>query len=176
MKAISIAMVLFVMFTQSSSAGLFDLAPQELPYSMPDVRFISESKPHSLTEYKGRKVMLWLFSTWCHTCVAGVKVMQDNQAIWEKTGLVVLAVRNHNNGGYPGLDMPAFMKKIAPQLMNKKNWVIGEATAEMDQKINTKKFPDIYFLIDENGMVQNVSTAPTATLKQIIKFAQGGSQ
>lgn len=173
MKAISITMLLLLVFTQSSRAGLFDLASRDLPYAAPDVDFISDSKTHSLAQYKGRKVMLWLFSTWCHTCVAGVKVMQKNQAIWKQTGLTVLAIRNHNNGGYPGLEMPAFIKKIAPQLGNETNWVIGEATAAMDQKLNGKKFPDIYFLIDENGMIQKVSTAPPTTIKQIIKFARG---
>lgn len=117
--------------------------------------------------------MLWMFSTWCHTCVAGVQVMQEKQATWEKTGLVILAVRNHNNGGYPGADMSAFMQKVAPQLLNEKNWVIGEATAKMYQQLNAKKYPDIYFLIDEKGLVQTVSTAPTASLDKILNFAHG---
>ena len=62
--------------------------------------------------------MLWLFSTWCHTCVASIKVMQEKQTDWKKTGLVILAIRNYNNGGYPGPDMSEFIQKFAPQIKN----------------------------------------------------------
>jgi thiol-disulfide isomerase/thioredoxin len=177
MKALSLTTaLLFLSFAQSSMAGFFDLAPEKLPYAAPDVQFISNSKPHSLKEYKGRKVMLWLFSTWCHTCIASVRLMRDKQPTWEKTGLVIIALRNYKNGGYPGPDMATFMEKVAPQIKNKKNWITGEATEEMDQQFNAKKHPDIYFLIDENGVVQNVSTAPTATMKKILNFAHGTSR
>lgn len=120
--------------------------------------------------------MLWLFSTWCHTCVAGVQVMQEQQATWEKSGLIILAIRNHNNGGYQGPDMPVFMQKIAPRMVNMNNWVTGEATEKMYHQLNAKKFPDIYFLIDEKGFVQVVSTAPTATMNKILNFARGASK
>jgi len=117
--------------------------------------------------------MLWLFSTWCHTCVASIKVMQEKQTDWKKTGLVILAIRNYNNGGYPGPDMSEFIQKFAPQIKNMNNWVIGEATEEMYHKLNARKFPDIYFLIDKKGFVQVVSTAPTATMNKILNFSRG---
>jgi len=119
--------------------------------------------------------MLWMFSAWCHTCVASIKVMQEKQALRKKTGLVVLAIRNRDNDGYPGLRMPAFMQKFAPLLAQQRNWVAGEATAEMDQQLNARNFPDIYFLIDEKGRVQVVSTAPTATISKIQSFARGAA-
>jgi len=74
--------------------------------------------------------------------------------------LVILALRNFDNGGYPGAGMPTFMQQIAPQVKGLDNWIIGEASKQMDQKLNEKKFPDIYFLIDEKGWVQTVNTAP----------------
>jgi len=43
----------------------------------------------------------------------------------------------------------------------------------MDKELNAKKFPDIYFLIDEQGNVQAVGTAPTVTMDTILKFAKG---
>tara|TARA_R110002095_G_scaffold24802_2_gene25801 strand:- start:856 stop:1362 length:507 start_codon:yes stop_codon:yes gene_type:complete len=165
-----------LVLSQSASAGFFDLAPQPLPYAAPEVQFISQATPHNLSGYKGHKVMLWLFSTWCHTCVAGVQVMQEQQATWEKSGLIILAIRNHNNGGYQGPDMPVFMQKIAPRMVNMNNWVTGEATEKMYHQLNAKKFPDIYFLIDEKGFVQVVSTAPTATMNKILNFARGASK
>ena len=175
MKALLLGMLLLVL-AQSSVAGFFDLSPRELPFSAPDVRFVSGTKTHALKEYKGHKAMLWLFSTWCHTCVASIRMMQEKQVVWKKTGLVILAVRNFNNDGSPGLDMPAFIQKFAPLLAKEKNWVAGEATAEMDRQFNARNFPDIYFLIDEKGFVQVVSTAPTATINKILNFARGVSK
>jgi len=120
--------------------------------------------------------MLWLFSTWCHTCVVSVKAMQEKQALWEKSGMIILALRNFDNGGYPGVDMPTFMRKFSPQLINLDNWIIGQASKQMDQKLNQRKFPDIYFLIDEKGWVRTVNTAPNISMDVILKFANGISQ
>lgn len=176
MKIRSVALIFLLMWAQSAAAGFLDLTPQPLPYAAPNVQFISQATPHNLSDYKGHKVMLWLFSTWCHTCIAGMQVMQEQQTVWKKTGLIILAIRNYNNGGYPGPDMPAFMKKVAPQMVNMKNWVAGEATEKMYHQLNAKRFPDIYFLIDEKGLVQDVSTAPTATMNRILSFARGVSK
>jgi len=176
MKILPWLLTLLILWTPPSMADFFDLSPQSLPYAAPDVQFNAQGTTHSLAEYKGRKIMLWLFSTWCHTCIIGVKAMQKEQAIWDKTGLVILAVRNYNNGGYPGPDISTFMKKIAPSLLNHKGWVNGEATKDMYQKMNAKRFPDIYYLIDKKGRVQVVSTSPTATMNKILKFAQGTSE
>lgn len=141
-----------------------------------DVSFTSQAKQHLLAEYKGHKVMLWLFSTWCHTCVAGVKAMQKKQAALKKTGMVIVALRNFNNGGYPGADMLAFMQRFAPRLKNLDNWIIGEASKQMNRELNQKKFPDIYFLIDEKGWVRAVNTAPNVSMNLILKFAAGVSK
>lgn len=173
MKTLPWLLTLLALWTPPSMADFLDLSPQPLPYAAQDVQFSSQGKIHSLTDYKGRKVMLWLFSTWCHSCIAGVKAMQAEQAIWGKTGLVVLAIRNYNNGGYSGPDISTFIEKIAPPLLNHKGWVNGEATKTMYRKMNAKRFPDIYYLIDKKGLVQVVSTSPTATMNKILKFAQG---
>ena len=173
----TLRLFLFITLTGLSiTAWSLDLAPAKLPFSVTDLNFNSQQSSLSLSEYKGRKVMLWLFSTWCHTCVASVRAMQKQQTIWNKNGLVVLALRNYKNGGYPGVNMVDFMQKFAPQTARFDNWIIGEASEQMDARLNKKKFPDIYFLVDENGMVQAVDTAPNITMQKIIRFATGAKQ
>lgn len=170
-------LLIFLLFiTPSMTAWSLNLSPEKIPFSVLELQFISQSKQISLSQYKGKKVMLWLFSTWCHTCVASVKAMQKKQTIWNKNGLIVLALRNYENGGYPGVSMSAFMKKFGPQTLGFNNWVIGDASKKMDQKLNAKKFPDIYFLIDENGQVQYVDTAPNRTMKKILTFSNGHNE
>ena len=167
-------LLLFLLFiTPSMATWSFNLSPEQLPFSVSELNFLSQSKSVPLSQYKGKKVMLWLFSTWCHTCVASVKAMQKKQTIWQKKGLIILALRNYENGGYPGVSMAAFLKRFGPQIPGFDNWIIGNASKEMDKKLNAKKFPDIYFLIDEEGLVQTVNTAPNRTMKIILNFING---
>ncbi len=96
--------------------------------------------------------------------------MAKNQAVWNDKGLIILTLRNYNNGGYPGVIMPAFIKNFSPQVKEYKNWVAGESSEQMYNILNAKIFPDIYFLIDEKGIVQTVNTAPNTTMNKILKF------
>ena len=41
----------------------------------------------------------------------------------------------------------------------------------MASRYNPRRYPDIYFLIDEKGMLQAVNGAPSATMSTIKKFA-----
>ena len=163
-------------FNAASAFGL-KLNTRPLPYPAPDATFSSQGKIYHLKAYRGRKVMLWMFSTWCHTCAAGVRVLSAQRALLARQGLVVLAIRNHNNHGYPGLGIEAFVKQFGgPALLDSPHWVLGEASQAMDRVYNARKYPDVYFLIDEKGRVQAVSTAPHLSIKTIIKFASGGKE
>lgn len=169
-------LMLILLLIPSLSTWSFNLAPEKIPFAVTELSFSSQPKQHVLSEYKGKKVMLWLFSTWCHTCVASVRAMQKQQALWQQQGLVILALRNYQNGGYPGVSMKEFMQRFGPETSLYWNWVTGEASKQMDKRLNSRKFPDIYFLIDEKGYVQKVSTAPNRTMKLIVDFINGTVQ
>ena len=143
------------------------------PFAAADAAFSSQSKQFSLAQFKGRKVMLWLFSTWCSTCIPGLKALVANQPQWKQNGVVILALKNFKNGGYPGPSVDEFAARFGAPVLQAPNWTFGDASAEMDTRYNARKFPDIYFLIDEQSVVQVVSTAPAVTLGEIMKFAAG---
>lgn len=157
------------------TAWSWNLAERPLPYAAPAATLHSQGKDIALTEYHGRKIMLWLFSTWCHTCVAGAQALGKINPDLRRHGVVVLAVRNHNNGGTPGPSIEEFFVRLGDSSVKADNWVLGEASAEMDRRYNARQFPDIYFLIDEQGQVRVVSTAPAATLNTIEQFASNPS-
>jgi len=159
-----------------NNAWALTLTKKALPYAAPDISFKSNGQTLSLKKYQGQRVLLWMFSTWCHTCVAGVKALEKQQDALEKSGLKILAIRNYNNGGYDGLDMPNFMKKFGPYTLTSHNWVLGESSPEMYKQLNPIKFPDIYFLIDEQGQIQVVNTAPNLTMNKIVNFASSATQ
>lgn len=166
--------IILLLFTSSSVAAWdLNLSEKPLPYQAPEGLFTSHGKIIPLEKYRGHKVMLWLFSTWCHTCVVAAKSLEKNNPELNQQGLIILAVRNHKNGGNSGLMIEQFIEKFAPSMTKAKNWVLGEATAQMDNSYNARHYSDIYFLIDEQGMIQVVSTSPAATLSTIKQFLKG---
>lgn len=167
-----LALALLMALAAPAAAGMLDLAERPLPYPMPAVEFTSGGQPRSLAELKGRRYMLWLVSTWCHTCIASLRVMEEAQTELSKDGFQVLLLRNHDNDGAPGPDARGFARRFAPGLLEAPNWRFGEASAQMKQTLNPRQYLDLYFLVDERGRVQVVSTAPTATLDRIIDFAR----
>lgn len=116
--------------------------------------------------------MIWLLSTWCGSCAAGLQAMSENAPDLEKTGLRVLVLRNYRNDGYPGLQIDAFVQKVLPGVVLPNNWILGQASAQMDDAYNHRHYPDIYFLIDRQGRVVDVNGAPSATMARIIAFAK----
>lgn len=125
----------------------------------------------SISSFHGKKVMLWFFSTWCPSCQAGLKALKKKEGPLKKSGLQIIAVRNYQNGGYPGPSITAFVKKAAPSLLKAQNWTLAEATQEVAQKYNSKGYPDIYYLISPEGKIVNVAGSPGAHMKKIIDFA-----
>ena len=146
-------------------------AAKDLPVKAPPAKFASGGgKQIPLARYKGQKVMLWMFSTWCPSCAAGFQALVEQQPVLAKAGLRVIALKNYRNGGYPGPSLQDFVKRFGSPLLKAPNWTFGEVTADMAAKYNPRRYPDIYFLIDEKGMLQAVDGAPGATMSTIKKF------
>lgn len=146
---------------------------RKLPQKAPDAAFHARSQEFSLRDFEGQKVMLWLLSTWCSSCIAGLDALADAQPRLEQANLKILALRNHENGGFPGPSITEFAARVGKPLTEAPNWVFGQVSPDMARRYNPQSYPDIYFLIDEDGMVQVVSTAPAATLDKIKRFATG---
>jgi thiol-disulfide isomerase/thioredoxin len=166
-------LILLCVTSPCQAAWDLNLSEKPLPYPAPEGLFVSQGKVVPIEKYRGHKVMLWLFSTWCHTCVVAAKSLEKNNAELQKSGLVILALRNHKNGGNPGLSIEQFIEKFAASMTQAENWILGEATAQLDNSYNAHHYADVYFLIDEQGMVQVVSTSPAATLSSIQRFVKG---
>ncbi len=172
MKKLSLWLMLIIFAGLTGNLSAQELTP---PVKAPQADFISQGSSHTLAEYRGKKVMLWLFSTWCHTCAAGVKALAEKHKEWKQHGLIILALRNYNNGGYPGADVEQFIAHYSPPSATR-NWVKGEASEEMNKRYNSRQYPDIYFLINEQGVIQEQGTAPAVFIKKIIDFARSDTQ
>ena len=166
MRTLAVGLVMATLLVNVSAiAGTPPQAPV-VPYVTFDGHALSTA------QLKGHRAMLWLLSTWCGSCAAGLQAMADQAGKLEKTGLRVVILRNYQNGGYPGPDIRDFVNRVAPKLLKVPGWTLGEASMQLDHAYNRKHYPDIYFLIDADGRVQAVSGAPSATMDKILRFAR----
>ena len=122
-----------------------------------------------LSEFQGQKVMFWFLATWCPSCISAAQVLEKNNEILK--GMTVIALKTHRNAGFPGPTIKEFAQTHAPELLEAENWIWGNASEEATQIYNPRNLPDIYFLIDEAGIVRAIDGAPAATINNIVEFA-----
>lgn len=126
----------------------------------------------STASLTGRPTLLWLMSTWCGSCAAGLQTLAQHAKGLQKAGLRVVVLRNYHNDGYPGMRIAAFTRKVLPHFKPPKNWILGQASRQLGQGYNAKHYPDVYFLIDAKGRIRAVDSAPSATFPRILAFAK----
>lgn len=85
-------------------------------------------------------------------------------------GLRIIALRNFENGGYPGPALREFVARYGRSLLDAPNWTFGEVPAAMARAYNPQRYPDIYFLVDEKGVIRAMDGAPGATMARITRF------
>lgn len=128
-----------------------------------------DGKTHTLAEYKGQKVMLWLFATWCPSCKAGMQALQANKGALGN--LKIISVKTYGNAGYPGPTVKTFIESVSPKLLTEPAMAWGSLSEKATSVYNPKNYPDIYYLIDKNGIIRAISGSPSATLSTITQFA-----
>ena len=138
---------------------------------IPDASFTTlQGKTQTLGAYRNRKLMVWEVATWCRSCIAGLRAMQRHALELQMADITIILLRVYKNGGYPGLSIHDFVKRFAPGLLDAPNWVMGTANANFSKIYNSRHYPDIYYLINRQGKVIAVSSAPGATFATIRKF------
>ncbi|MGC8522512.1 MAG: oxidoreductase, partial [Steroidobacteraceae bacterium] len=93
----------------------------------PLVPFTVAGRMESTAQLKGHPTLLWLLSTWCGSCAAGLQALRSEAAQLEMARLHVIVLRNYKNGGYPGPHIRSFVKRFAPALLSEPNWTFGQA-------------------------------------------------
>ena len=142
----------------------------------PNAVFTTQSRRYSVAQFKGHKVMLWLLSTWCTSCQEGLHVLAQERAKLRKAGVTVIVLENYRNGGYGGESITTFAQRYGASVLHSSNWLFGDAPQPFSAVYNPHNFADIYYLIDTNGVIHTVSSAPSATLDEILDFADGRCQ
>ena len=159
--------------------GLFAVGALLPAYANPKVGtqapatiFLSHGRTVSLTSFHGQKVMLWLFSTWCPSCQAGLPLLARDEPRFAAEHLHLIILENYRNGGYPGPALHSLMNRYARMAAHATNWTVGRATRATAAAYNSRSYPDIFYLIRPDGMIERVSSAPAAHLQMILDFAR----
>jgi cytochrome oxidase Cu insertion factor (SCO1/SenC/PrrC family) len=126
----------------------------------------------SLASYKGKKLMVYLLATWCSSCQASLRTMINNASTLQKEGLEVVTLETDGDAGYPGPTMKQFLSETTNTNSLPSNFVFGTASKTLTASYNPNNTPDIYYLINPSGVVENISSTPSATMSTILKFAK----
>lgn len=123
-----------------------------------------------LADYRGQKVMFWVFATWCPSCKKGAQALQENKD--KLQDVTFIALKTYGNAGYDGPSVSEFAQQHAPQLVDADNWVWGDLPKESAQVWNPQNRPDIYWFIDKDGAIVAKTGAPASTMNRIVQFAR----
>jgi peroxiredoxin len=116
-----------------------------------------QGKPVSLSEYKGKVVILTFWATWCEPCK---KEMPEIEAAYEnhkEEGLVVLAV----NFGEKADQAEAFAKKMGLTFP-----IVVDRRANIAERYGVVSLP-VTFFIDPNGIIRERVFGGTLTEQSI---------
>ncbi len=181
MKNILISIIIFILLisiaiwfkgTNKQNTQLPSVKPTiSLNTTAPEATFTKiDGTQIKLSSFKGKKVMFWLVATWCSSCSEGARVLSQNQN--NLKNLKIITLKTYGNAGYPGPSIKDFATQSAPKMLLSKNWLWGNLTQKSTRIYNPRNYPDIYFLIDKDGIIKEINDAPAATIGDIIKFAK----
>lgn len=126
--------------------GIGNIAPS---FTLKDL----DGKEASLGDYKGKKILLNFWASWCPPCRAEMPDMESFYQKYKDEGYTVIAV-NAASTEKNSLDAPAFIEKnelTFPVLVDEKG--------SIGALYNVISLPTSYF-IDSDGVIRNKVTGP----------------
>lgn len=118
----------------------------------------------------GRRYVLWMVASWCSSCESGSSVVGDHIAALRARGVDVVEMQLANDLGAPGPGLGTFQKSVGTNA-NSPNWYWGELSEKQTLALDSKGFPDIYYLVNANGKIAAISGNPAVTWDRIASFA-----
>jgi thiol-disulfide isomerase/thioredoxin len=169
---LSVAILALLLTSAPSAAEAGEKAVLKLGAPAPDFSFTSrDGSAHKLSQFRGKPVMLWFFASWCPTCISSTGTVSRQFEQLTATGMRIIQLRLYNNLGYSGPSADEFAQTYAGAPGESQNWLWGEASLKASIMYDPRGYPDIYFLIDRDGVLQGANGAPNASMNDILAFA-----
>ncbi len=147
--------------------------PIKIGAPAPDIAFTAvDGTERRLSEFRGQPVMLWFYASWCPTCQVGTVAVAGKLDQLKQAGIQIIQLQLYNNLGAPGPSVEEFATQYASSVPRSPNWLWGEASLVASYTYDPQGYPDIYFLIGRDGIVQEIAPAPHVTMNIILEFAE----
>ena len=170
LTSLVLALVLPLLFAGPAHAE--QQAVLKLGAPAPDFAFTTlDGSAHQLSQFRGKPVMPWFFASWCPTCITSTKEISVRFDTLTANGLQIIQLRLYDNLGYRGPSAGEFAETYAGTSGDSPNWLWGEASLEVSVTYDPRGYPDLYFLIDREGILRAANGAPNAILNDILDFA-----
>ena len=138
----------------------------------PDFAFTGlDGSAYELSQFRGKPVMLWFFANWCPTCITSTKAVSERFEQLTANRLQIIQLRLYDNLGYSGPSTQEFAQTYAGAPGDSQHWLWGEASLEASVMYDPRGYPDIYFLIDREGVLRGANGAPNVSMNDILEFA-----
>ena len=127
----------------------------------PDFQFQnSDGQAVSLSDLRGKPVLMNFWATWCPSCRSQLLYMQEKYEEWSGKGLMLLAVNVGESPSRVGSFMQSYNLSL-PVLLD-----INEVIA---WKYNIIGYPTTFF-IDKDGIIQAVKIGPFRSKEEIEEY------
>jgi thiol-disulfide isomerase/thioredoxin len=168
-----LALLIVPVLAAAQSPGTSGATPPgtPTPRPAPDSKFLTmDGKTVSLSDYKGKVVLLDFWATWCGPCRMAMPGLQKMHETLKSKGLVVLGVSLDKN---PHVQVPPFLKKMEITYTN----FADNPKDPCSLKWNVQAIPSLY-LIDRKGNVVRWwrGMAPETVLLPAVEEALSGKK
>lgn len=119
---------------------------------------------------RGHRYVLWMVASWCSSCETGSSVVGDHIAYLRSRGVSVVEMRLTNDLGAPGPGLGQFQKAVGMNAAAP-NWYWGELEQNQTLALDSKGYPDIYYLVNSDGTIAQINGNPAGTWDTIASFA-----
>lgn len=163
--------------TSSSSTGSSQESSSQEPWNMYDFTLQDQSgKTHSLSEYRGKIVVLNFWTTWCGYCKQEMPDLEELYAEYGKNSedVVILGVASPTSQEYP--NNADISKQGIQQFLSEKGYtfpVVFDETGLVLESYMVESFPTTYIIgRDSKPMTYIPGMLPKEQLKSIIEQAR----
>jgi hypothetical protein len=119
-----------------------------------------------------KPTLVWFMDTWCSSCSQGTQYMASSLiSELQGAGIQVVELENYKNLGHSGTGIPSMVSFIhtnAGLKANKPDWIFGTANKSLAYAWNPKAYPDVYYLLNKQGVVTYMNSSPASTAGQLL--------
>ena len=157
-SCVRIATVLLLLLTIGLAGCYHGSKPSSIGTSAPDFTIQDSDRSVTLSQLRGKIVVLNFWATWCPPCVEEMPSLVQMQKQMQSKGITVLAVSVDDDAD----DYHRFLKEHDIDLLTVRD--PGQrndtgVTAGVASRYGTFKFPETY-IIDRNGIIQRKFIGP----------------